>query len=86
MTRQEFLEEAWAAGIDPWAFDLSGPQNETYVLDKSNYDYRVYYSERGEQVEIRHFITESEALEHLLKLLKKNPTTRSRPSGGPHAG
>ncbi len=71
MTRQEFLEVAWAAGIDPWAFDLNGPQNETYVLDNSNYDYRVYYSEEGSSFKFGASSRSPEALEYLLKLLKR---------------
>lgn len=85
MTRQEFLEEVRKEGINPRTFDLDNVKHECYVLNSDYYDYRVYYSERGSEYNIRHFVTESEALEYLLEKLKSDPTTKQWPRGAHHA-
>ena len=76
MTRDEFLDAARQANISSRAFNLDGSGNERYVLSHSADQWRVYYSERGEQVEARNFGSESEALQYLLEWLKRIPSAR----------
>ena len=68
----------------PRAFSLDGTGDERYVLLLCPDRWKVFYSERGLQSEARDFSSESEALEHLYKWLKDDPSTRIRPEGSSH--
>ena len=76
MTREEFLQAVRSSNIRSDAFRLSGQGNECYVLTDRAGGWVVHYAERGLETGVRHFLTESAALEHLLKELRSDPTTR----------
>jgi hypothetical protein len=79
MNRQELQSILRAEGIRSDAYDLEGGHlNECYVL--ANYDpiWSVYYSERGQEIDLRQFSSEEEACEYQLKLLRDDPTTKAR--------
>lgn len=76
MTREGFLDAIRQANISASAFDLSGQGDECYVLSGSGYHWSVYYSERGLERNMAHFVSEADALKHLLRLLEADPTTR----------
>lgn len=76
MTRDEFLGAVRSNNIRPDAFELDGQGNERYVLADRHGRWDVYYGERGLETRVRHFSTESAALEYLLGTLQGDPSTR----------
>lgn len=76
MTKAEFLEAAKANGIRLDAFNLDGQGDECYVLADREGRWDVYYSERGLEARVRHFSTESAALDYLLEALRADPSTK----------
>ena len=61
---------------DAYSLDGGHPA-EAYVLAQvPGGGWRVYYSERGKEVATAHFESEAEASEHLLGLLRADPSTR----------
>ena len=76
MTRDEFLRAVQAHGIRSDAFDLSDRGDECYIVVGRQGRWDVYYSERGLESRLRHFSTESAALEHLLDALRADPSAK----------
>lgn len=78
MTGDEFTRVARAEGIRPDAYDLDGSsdRNECYVVTKADDGWVVFYGERGLETGLRRFVTQGEALDHLLATLRADPTTR----------
>ncbi|WP_371420680.1 hypothetical protein [Tardiphaga sp.] len=70
MTRDEFLEAIRTRKIDPRSFDLDHRRDECHVLETRETQWVVFYSERGLESGIRHFPTQSDALEYLLSVLR----------------
>ncbi|KAA0076949.1 hypothetical protein CIW50_12435 [Tardiphaga sp. P9-11] len=70
MTKDEFLEAARTRNIDPRSFGLDHRRDECHVLETRDTKWTVFYSERGLESGIRHFPTESDALEYLLSVLR----------------
>ena len=68
-------------GVCEDAYSLEGGHpSEAYVLDQvSGGRWRVYYSERGQEVGPACFDSEAKAVEHLLGLLRADPSTRKCP-------
>ncbi len=79
MTKDEFVRLARVAGVRPAAYDLdgSGDRNECYLLTRVDDAWVVFYGERGLETGVRRFVTQGEALDHLLATLRADPTTRS---------
>ena len=55
-------------------------KEEQYRLETDGRYWVTYYYERGNKVGYREFLTEGEACEHLLEMLRNDPTTRVRSS------
>ena len=70
MTKDEFLKIVQHEGIRPDAFSLHGAENESYVLEASHAQWRVYYSERGLETGQSRFQSEAAALDDLLARLR----------------
>ena len=79
MAKDEFVRLAQVAGVRPAAYDLdgSGDRNERYVLTRADHAWVVFDGERGVETGVRRFVTQGEALDHLLATLRADPTTRS---------
>lgn len=79
MNRAQFEAAIAREGIRFSTYSLSEDMPpEKYVLRPGNECWEVYYSERGERVDIHRFDTESEAFDFLLLQLVRDPTTRVR--------
>ena len=80
MTPAEFLQIARVEGIRSDAFDIDdiGDRNECYVCTPAANGWRVFYAERGLERQAQQFATRSEALRHLLTLLRADPTAKRR--------
>jgi hypothetical protein len=77
MTKDDLRRETKRLGIRPDAFSLDNVDaNETYVLAFDGRKWRVYYSERGQESDVRQFDGESEACDYLLQLLLTDFSTR----------
>ena len=76
MTREEFLKAVGEEKIRSSAFDLDGDGDECYVLSGNDKDWSVFYSERGSETQKRYFTSESTALNHLLAVLRNDPSTK----------
>jgi hypothetical protein len=79
MHRSALVEWMNAQNIRPDAYDLSGSSpNEAYVMRACGDGWEVFYSEHGLQTDHRSFDTETEAGEHLRKLIEADQTIRIR--------
>ncbi len=76
MTRDQFLDAVRSHGIRPDAFSFDANSDECYVAAGHGDGWDVYYSERGLQTGLRHFDTQSAALDTLLGKLLADPSTR----------
>ncbi len=76
MTRDQFLDAVRSHGIRQDVFSFDGACDECYVAAGQGDGWDVYYSERGLQTGLRHFDTESAALDYLLGKLRADPSTR----------
>jgi hypothetical protein len=86
MNKNELSRILRQENIRPDAYCLEGGIcEECYALDESYGIWSVYYSERGVQTGRKDFTSESDACEHLLQLLREDPTARSAPERFPHA-
>ena len=66
-------------GVEPRSYNLDGAHDpEAYVLTVRAGGWATFYSERGHEVSRREFDTEDEACAHLLDLILRDPTTRTR--------
>ena len=75
MTVTDLLDEVVRRGGDAMAiYTGNGNPEDRYAIVKDVLNWKVYYSERGEQLELRQFPTESGACEYLLALLEKDQT------------
>ncbi len=75
MNLTELQTELDSLGVDKLSYSLEGGlPNERYCIDKEYGNWLVYYSERGGRSGLKEFKTESKACEHLLKVLKDDPT------------
>jgi len=82
MSVNELLIELAKSGIDVRAiYTGEGNPEDRYVILQDGRNWKVYYSERGEELELRRFSAESEACEYLRSLLAKDQTVR-RPRSG----
>ena len=67
-------------GVQRRCYSLDGAHDpEAYVLTIRPGGWATFYSERGHEVGRREFETEDEACAHLLDLILRDPTTRTRP-------
>jgi hypothetical protein len=76
VTRSEFLELVREEKVRPDSFSFEGG-DERYVLSVEGSVWRTFYRERGIERGVQMFVSESDALEHLLELLRNDPTTLS---------
>ena len=76
MTRDEFLEAVRVEGISSLSFKIGEVSNERYVLLDREGHWDVFYSERGQENDLRQFPEEPLALSDLLARLRADPTTR----------
>jgi len=75
MTVNDLLYEVVTRGGDAQAiYAGDGNPEDRYAIVQDGRTWKVYYSERGEQFELRQFATEDEACEYLLSLLEKDQT------------
>jgi len=67
-----------ALGVRHGAVSIDGLDitDEQYRLEKEKGFWTVYYSERGGMVGTRKFLDEEDSCNHLLDLVKSDPTTR----------
>jgi hypothetical protein len=80
MTRERLLAFFESERVDPASYTLDGGHpSECYVVDDRRSEWVVYYSERGLETGLRAFPDEGQALEHLVALVVRDPTTRLRP-------
>jgi hypothetical protein len=73
------LRRALAAlGVQRRAVSIDGVEvaEEQYRLERDGSFWAVYYYERGNKNELRHFAGEEEACEHFLRIVRNDPTTR----------
>ena len=78
MNKDDLLQALRKERIRDDAFDLGGGhRDETYTLAESYGRWFVYYSEKGLESSKREFATESQACEHLLSVLKNDPTVHA---------
>jgi hypothetical protein len=73
------LRRALAAlGVQRRAVSIDGVEatEEQYRLECDGGFWAVYYCERGNKNELRHFATEEDACEHFLTIVRNDPTTR----------
>ena len=80
MTVQELEQALSNEGFDPEAYSLSGGRNwfDRYCLERRGRTWVVYFAERGQERSRREFQSESEACQHFLDWIRKDPTTRKR--------
>lgn len=84
VNRQQLREILSREGINPNTFALyGGHPSEQYVIDIGPGGWVVYYSERGLESGRHEFETEDEACNHLLELLRCDPTTHFHLVVGP---
>ncbi|TMF19992.1 MAG: hypothetical protein E6I36_11280, partial [Chloroflexi bacterium] len=77
MDRQELADWLDSEGFDKRAYSLrGGARDECLVLERSRGGWAVFYSERGLRSGEKWFATESDACEHMQRLLVRDPTTR----------
>jgi hypothetical protein len=76
VTKSEFLELARKEGIRADSFSFEDG-DECYVLADRGWGWNVFYRERGLERGLGTFASESDALQHLLKLLRDDPTSLS---------
>lgn len=77
MNRVELQVVLEAEGVRPRAYDLSGDGvNEAYVIRQEPFGWNVFYRERDVERDTHTFGTEAEACDHLLAMLRRDPTTR----------
>lgn len=82
MDRESLRSILDGEGVDREYYDLQGGLPfEKYCLEPRPGEWAVYYSERGHRVEEKLFASEDEACRHLLNLLLRDPTTRTRENG-----
>lgn len=75
MNVMDLLGEVSRRGGDTRAiYTGDGNPEDRYAIVQEGGIWKVYYSERGQQLELRHFATEGEACEYLLSLLVKDQT------------
>ncbi len=79
MTRDDFARAVIALQIDPFAFAIDEIDDECYVMIASGDSWDVFYSERGLKTDRRHFASESDALDDLLRRLCGDAS--ARPAG-----
>ncbi len=78
MNRSQLKEALRREHIRDDAYDLAGGHlPETYTVGERNGCWVVYYSERGLETAKTEFATEPEAYQHLLNILREDPTIRS---------
>jgi hypothetical protein len=78
MTRDEFMVAVVNQRICSGAFSLGDEgKDECYVLSGNGSNWSVYYSERGLKTQRMSFVSESDALGHLLTTLNNDPSTKS---------
>jgi len=77
VTKDEFFEAVEASHISQRAFSLSGDGSECYVLKRQSAWFEVFYAERGLETDLHYFSDEAGALDHLLRMLRNDPTTVS---------
>jgi hypothetical protein len=73
------LRRALAAlGVQRRAVSIEGVEatEEQYRLERDGGFWAVYYYERGNKNELRHFASEEDACEHFLKIVRNDPTAR----------
>ena len=64
-------------GVDREYYELEGGlPSDKYCMEARGLSWAVYYSERGQRVEERAFLSEDDACRRLLELLLRDPTTR----------
>jgi hypothetical protein len=78
MNKEELRQILGREGIREDVYQLEGGlDSEAYTLEKEDEHWSVYYSERGLKSGKVNFPTESEACEHLLAMIREDPTTRA---------
>lgn len=76
MTRSEFLELIRDERIKPGSLSFGG-EDECYALSVEGSVWRTFYRERGTERDVHMFVSESDALQYLLELLRNDPTILS---------
>lgn len=75
MNVTDLLSDLARRGADTRAiYTGAGNPEDRYAIVRDGDLWEVYYSERGEQHELRRFSTEAEACEYLRSLLAKDET------------
>lgn len=75
MTVDDVLNEVVRCGGDANAIYVGkGNPEDRYAILQDARIWKVYYSEKGQQLELQQFGTEKEACEYLLSLLKQDQT------------
>jgi hypothetical protein len=78
MSISDLLNELARRGGDTRAvYTGDGNPEDRYAIVKDGALWRVYYTERGEQLELRQFAAEQDACDYLLLLLNKDRTVWS---------
>lgn len=77
MNRMELQAVLEPERVRPQAYDLTGDRvNEAFVIRQEPFGWNVFYRERGVERDTHTFGTEAEACDHLLDMLRRDPTTR----------
>jgi hypothetical protein len=72
VNKEEFLLWAENNNVPEGAFYLDGGHpSEAFVVDSRGLYWVVYYSERGIETDLRQFVSEEDALDHLLLRVKQ---------------
>ncbi len=72
----QLQRELESCGVRVDSYSLDGSSEEAYCLEFSAGKWSVYYCERGIETNKRDFVSEAEACEYMLELLKRDPSTR----------
>ena len=76
MDRIQLQRELEDSGVRPDAYSIDGPSEEAYCLSRSGQNWVVFYYERGIETGKKTFSSENEACEYLLRIVRKDPTTK----------
>lgn len=75
----DLLNQLVARGGDVRAiYTGTGNPEDRYAIIQEGNKWEVFYSERGDQLELRTFSSEDDACEYLLKLVEKDETVWRR--------
>lgn len=85
MVVQDLLKEVLRRGGDPRAIYVGiGNPEDRYAILECNGHWKVFFSEKGEELELRYFNTEGQACEYALHLLEADATiwSHAKPADG----